>query len=183
LAHWLAEFTIPENNITVVTGTVSAVEPVETRTKLDAIIYRSHYNPDATVILSEDHILNEDGYLSVKIQIPTKDVQKSVPYIRIGLTEDVNAATLDIEACAYLGWDFEVSGSGRWTTDDGERRTTRSYLLRKGDIRINVMPADRTSLEETVVRMTVNNATSLSEGAKDEITDVLVAIGFLNRQT
>jgi hypothetical protein len=54
----------------------------------------------------------------------------------------------------------------------------RSYLLRKGDIRINVMPADRTSLEETVVSVTVNNATSMSEGAKAEITDVLVAIGF-----
>jgi len=54
----------------------------------------------------------------------------------------------------------------------------RSYSLRKGDIRINVMPADRTSLEETVVSVTVNNATSMSEGAKDEITDVLVAIGF-----
>ena len=77
-----------------------------------------------------------------------------------------------------LGWDFEVSGSGSWTTEDGERRTMRSYLLRKGDIQINVMPADRTSLEETVVSVTVNNATSLSEGAKDEITDVLVAIGF-----
>jgi hypothetical protein len=43
---------------------------------------------------------------------------------------------------------------------------------------INVMPADRTSLEETDVCVTVNNATSLSESAKDEITDVLVAIGF-----
>ena len=42
---------IPENNSTVITGTVSAGEPVETRTELDAIIYRSHYNPDVAVIL------------------------------------------------------------------------------------------------------------------------------------
>jgi hypothetical protein len=154
---------IPENNSTVMIGTATG-EPVETRTELDRIIYRSHYNQDVAVILS--------------IQIPTKDVHRSMPYIGIGLTEDVYTAALDIEACADLGWDFEVSGSGSWTTDDGERRTMRSYLLRKGDIRINVMPADRTSLEETEVSVTVNNATSLSEGAKDEITDVLVAIGF-----
>jgi hypothetical protein len=32
--------------------------------------------------------------------------------------------------------------------------------------------------KKTDVCVTVNNATSLSEGAKDEITDVLVAIGF-----
>ncbi|MCK4459922.1 MAG: hypothetical protein KAU52_09425, partial [Methanosarcinales archaeon] len=119
---------IPENNSTVITGTVSAGEPVETRTELDAIIYRSHYNPDVAVILSEDHIpingeWNEDRYLSVKIQVPTKDVHKSMPYVRIGLTENVNAAALDIDASADLGWDAEVSGSGSWTIEDGERHT------------------------------------------------------------
>jgi hypothetical protein len=121
---------IPENNSTVITGTVSAGEPVETRTELDAIIYRSHYNPDVAVILSEDCIYTEGEWddtkhISVKIQIPTKDVHKSMPYVRIGLTEYVNAATLDIDACADLGWDAEVSGSGSWTTEDGERRTMR----------------------------------------------------------
>ena len=177
-------FRIPENNSTVVTGTVSAGEPVETRTELDQIIYHSHHNPDVAVILSDRvHNYNEGEWddarhISVKIQIPTKDVHRSMPYVRIELTENVNAATLDIEACADLGWDFEISSGGRWTAEDGERRTMRSYLLRKGDIRINVMPADRTSLEETVVSVTVNNATSMSEGAKDDITDVLVAIGF-----
>ena len=176
---------ITNNNSTAITETVSPKLPAETRTELDRIIYRSHYNPDVAVILSEDQILikvngewNEDRYLSVKIQIPTKDVHKSVPYIRIGLTEDVDAAALDIEACAGLGWDFEVSGSGSWTTEDGERRTMKIYALRKGDIQIEVMPAERTSQEKTDVCVTVNNATSLSESAKDEITDVLVAIGF-----
>jgi len=175
---------IPENNSTpVITETVSPKLPVETRTELDRIIYRSHYNPDVAVILSEDCIYTEGEWddtrhLSVKIQIPTKDVHRSMPYIRIGLAEDVNAATLDIDASADLGWDAEVSGSGSWTTEDGERRTMQSYSLRKGDIQIEVMPAERTSQEKTDVHVTVNNATSLSEGAKDEITDVLVAIGF-----
>ena len=176
---------IPENNSTAITETVSPKLPAETRTELDRIIYRSHHNPNGAVILSEDQIpikvngeWNEDRYLSVKIQIPTKYVHRSVPYIRIGLTEDVYTAALDIEACADLGWDAEVSGSGSWTTDDGERRTMRSYSLRKGDIQIEVMPAERTSQEKTEVSVTVNDAESLSEGAKDEITDVLVAIGF-----
>ncbi len=174
---------IPENNSTVVTGTVSAVEPVEMRTELDAIIYRSHYNPDVAAILSEDQISingerNEDRYLSVKIQIPTKDVHRSMPYVRIGLTENVNAAALDIDASADLGWDAEVSGSGSWTTEDGERHTMKLYSLQKGDIQIDVMPAERTSLDKTDVHVTVDNAKSLSESAKGEITDVLVAIGF-----
>ena len=134
-------------------------------------------------ILSEDHIpvngkWNEDRYLSVKIQIPTKDVHKSMPYVRIGLTEDVNAATLDIDACADLGWDAEISGGGRWTAEDGKRHTMNFYSLRKGDIRIDVKPAGRMSLEETEVCVTVNAAKSLSEDAKGEITDLLIAIGF-----
>ena len=174
---------IPENNSTVMTETINAGEPVETRTELDRIIYCSHHNPDVAVILSEDCIYtegqwDENKHLSIKIQIPTKDVHRSMPYIGIEITEKVNATVLDIDACADLGWHAEVSGSGSWTTEDGEHRTMKSYLLRKDDIRINVMPADRTSLEETVVSVTVNNATSLSESAKDEITDVLVAIGF-----
>ena len=175
---------IPENNSTVITGTVSAGEPVETRTELDRIIYRSHYNPDVAVILSEDCIYTEGEWddtrhISVKIQIPTDRVHRSMPYIGIGLTKDVYTAALDIEACVDLGWDFKVSGSGSWTADDGERHTMRSYSLRKGNIRINVGTADRTSLEETVVSVTVNDATSLNDSAKDEITDVLVAIGFV----
>jgi hypothetical protein len=174
---------IPENNSTVVTGTVSAGEPMETRTELDAIIYRSHYNPDVAVILSEDCIYTEGEWddtkhISVKIQIPTKDVHRSMPYVRIGLTENVNAAALDIDASADLGWDAEVSGSGSWTTEDGERHTMKLYSLRKGDIQIEVTPAERTSQEETEVHVTVDNAKSLSESAKGEITDVLIAIGF-----
>ena len=174
---------IPENNSTVITGTVSAGEPVETRTELDAIIYRSHYNPDVAVILSEDCIYTEGEWddtkhISVKIQIPTKDVHKSMPYVRIELTEDVNAATLDIDASADLGWDAEISGGGRWTAEDGKRHTMNFYSLRKGDIRIDVKPAGRMSLEETEVCVAVNDATSLGEDTKGEITDVLVAIGF-----
>ena len=176
---------ITNNNSTAITETVIPKLPAETRTELDRIIYRSYHNPNVAVILSEDQIpikvngeWNEDRYLSVKIQIPTKDVHRSIPYIGIGLTEDVNAAVLDIDASIDLGWDADVSGSGSWTTDDGERRTMKIYSLRKGDSQIEVMPAERTSQEETVVSVTVNNATSMSESAKDEITDVLVAIGF-----
>ena len=173
---------IPNDNSTVIPETVMPKLPAETRTELDRIIYRSHHNSDVAVILSEDQIplngeWNGARYISVKIQIPTKDVHRSMPYVRIRLIEDVNAAVLDINTSAGLGWDFEVSGGNR-TTEGGGHQLMKSYSLRKGDIRIDVMPAGRASLEKTDVCVTVNNATSLSESAKDEITDVLVAIGF-----
>ena len=174
---------IPENNSTGITETVMPKLPAETRTELDRIIYRSQYNPNVAAIISEDNIpingeWNDIKHLSIRIQVPTEDVHRSVPYIETELTEDVNAAALNIEACADLGWDSKVSGSGRWTTEDGERHTMKIYSLQKGDILIKVMPAERTSQEETDVSVTVNNATSMSDGVKDEITDVLVAIGF-----
>ena len=143
---------IPESNSTVTMEAVMTEKPVETRTELDRIIYRSHYNPDVAVILSEDCVYtegqwDEKKHLSVKIQIPTEDVHKSVPYVRIRLIEDVNAAVLDIEACADLGWDFEVS-SGSRTTEGGGYQLMKSYSLRKGDIQIDAMPAGRASLEK-----------------------------------
>ena len=69
---------IPNNNSTVITETVMPKLPAETRTELDRIIYRSHHNPDVAVVLSEDNILTnggwtDDKYLSVRIQVPTKD--------------------------------------------------------------------------------------------------------------
>ena len=174
---------IPESNSTVTMEAVMTEKPVETRTELDRIIYRSQYNPNVAAIISEDNIpingeWNDIKHISIRIQVPTEDVHRSVPYIETELTEDVNAAALNIEACADLGWDSKVSGSGRWTTEDGERHTMKIYSLQKGDILIKVMPAERTSQEETDVSVTVNNATSMSDGVKDEITDVLVAIGF-----
>jgi hypothetical protein len=107
---------IPENNSTVMIGTATG-EPVETRTELDRIV---------AVILSEDRIYTEGKWddtkhISVKIQIPTKYVHRSIPFVEIELTEDVNAATLDIDASADLGWDAEISGGGRWTAEDGKR--------------------------------------------------------------
>jgi hypothetical protein len=174
---------IPENNSTVVTETIMPKLPAETRTELERIIYRSQYNPNVAAIISEDHIpingeWNDIKHLSIRIQVPTEDVHRSMPYIETELTKDVNSAALNIEACADLGWDFKVSGSGRWTTEDGERHTMKIYSLRKDDILIKVMPTERTSQEETDVSVTVNNATSMSDGVKDETADVLVAIGF-----
>jgi hypothetical protein len=62
------------------------LDPVETRTELDRIIYRSHHNPDIAVILSEDQIpingeWDDIKHLSVRIQVPTKEVHKSMPIV------------------------------------------------------------------------------------------------------
>ena len=68
---------IPENNSTVMIGTTTG-EPVETRTELDRIIYRSNHNPNVAVILSDRVHNHNEGewddawHISVKIQIPTK---------------------------------------------------------------------------------------------------------------
>ena len=115
-----------------VTGVVTVdSEPVKTRTELDAIIYRSHHNPDVAVILSEDHIpingeWNDDRYLSVKVQVPTKEVHRSMPFVEIELTGNTSIADLDIDASTDLGWKItEYEREGACT-------------LEKNDIRINM---------------------------------------------
>ena len=115
-----------------VTGVVTVdSEPVKTRTELDAIIYRSHHNPDVAVILSEDHIpingeWNDDRYLSVKIQVPTKKVHRSVPFVEIELTGNTSIVDLDLNASTDLGW----------KVTEYERKD--ACTLEKNNIRINM---------------------------------------------
>lgn len=112
-------------------ATTADSEPVETRTELDAIIYRSHYNPDVAVILSEDRIpVNgewiEGRYLSVKVQVPTKDVRRSMPFVGIELTGNTSIADLDLNTSADLGW----------KVTEYERKD--ACTLEKNNIRINM---------------------------------------------
>ena len=122
---------ITNNNSTAITETVSPKLPAETRTELDRIIYRSHYNQDVAVILSQDNIpidgeWNDDRYLSVKIQVPTEEVHRSMPFVEIELTGNTEIADLDINASADLGW--KITEYGR---ED-------ACTLEKDDIRINI---------------------------------------------
>ena len=178
----------------IITGEDSIpVDEGETETVIDAIIYRSHYNPDIAVILSESRLYDsEDKYLSVKIQIPTQQVQLSMPIVTVNLTGDMDVSTLDMERAKELGWNVKISGGGQWTIEEdkededidraeeeeGKKIQRYSYSLEKGDIYIQIMASERISLEKTQVEVTVNNAASLSQGIKDEVSDVLVMIGF-----
>ena len=177
----------------IITGENStSIDKGETETVIDAIIYRSHYNPDIAVILSESRYGFEDKYLSVRIQIPTQQVQLSMPIVMVNLTGDMDVAALDMERAKELGWNVKISGGGQWTIEEGKEDEDNdtakeeegkeiqrySYLLEKGDIYIHIMASERISLEKTQVVIRVNNAASLSQGIKDEISDVLVTIGF-----
>ncbi len=169
----------PEEEEIAVKGGGSQVDETETKTVLDAIIYRSHYNPDVAVILSEDGLYGSEAkYLSVKLQIPTKEV--SIPKIRIMAIGDMDIATLEFDKAKKLGWDAWVSGHGEWRTDEGEYVSMDCYSLEKGDISINMInyPKDRFPPEQTEMMATKYNATSLTEQEKEEMTSALVAIGF-----
>jgi len=105
--------------------------PVETRTELDRIIYRSHHNPDVAVIISEDQIpingeWNDDKHLSVRIQVPTKEVHKIMPVVEIKLAGNRAIADIDLNASAEYGW----------TMIGCERKG--ACTLEKDNIRINI---------------------------------------------
>ena len=175
---------------------VAPPEEGETRTEIEAIIYRSHYDPRVAVILSESGIGPEAReYLSVRIQIPTRKVHGSTPLVQMRLVGQMDVASLDVEQAQTLGWETFVSGTGSWTVGGGDaegdddndekeghsegRQVSRNiYTLRKDNLLVHIMPAGRTSLTETEVEVTVNDAASLSEEMRSEIAHVLVAIGF-----
>ena len=125
----------PEPQMVVINrdGNVTTIDPnpVETRTELDRIIYRSHHNPDVAVILSEDQIpingeWDDVKHLSVRIQVPTKDVHRNMPIVVIELVGNREIAEIDPNASAEYGWgvtEYEREGA---------------YTLEKDNIHINV---------------------------------------------
>lgn len=141
----------------------------------DTVIYRSHYNPEVAVVLSVNKPFNKQ--LSIKLQIPVKQVQMKLPVVNIKAVGTVDIALLNVDAAKELGWNVKVSGKaflGNVTRD--------SYSLEKGDISISLMPEGRTSLERTEAEAVINNATVLTEDARRDIEKVLVKIGFARRE-
>ena len=175
---------------------IASPEEGETQTEIEAIIYRSHYDPRVAVILSEGGIADEEGkYLSVRVQIPTQEVHGSMPLVEMRLVGQMDVASLDVEQAQTLGWEVHVCGGGSWTVgggdvegdDDDEENEQGSermevsrdaYLLRKGDLLVQIMAAGRTSLTETEVEVTVNDAASPSDEVRNEVARLLVVIGF-----
>lgn len=137
----------------------------------DTVIYRSHYNPEVAVVLSVNKPFNKQ--LSIKLQIPVKQVQMKLPVVNIKAVGTVDVASLNANAAKELGWNVKVSGKaflGNVTRD--------SYSLEKGDIHISLMPEGRTSLERTEAEAVINNATLMTADARRDIEEVLVKIGF-----
>ncbi|MFZ2411345.1 MAG: hypothetical protein WAW23_07230, partial [Candidatus Methanoperedens sp.] len=115
----------------------------------DTVIYRSHYNPEVAVVLSVNEPFNKQ--LSIKLQVPVKQVQMKLPVVNIKAVGTVDVASLNVNAAKELGWNVKVSGKaflGNVTRD--------SYSLEKGDIHISFMPEGRTSLERTDAEAVIN---------------------------
>ena len=175
-----------------------AVQPEEgeTQTEIEAITYRSHYDPCVAVVLSESGVGPEAReYLSVRIQIPTQEVYSSTPLVEMRLVGQMDVVSLDVEQAQTLGWGIKISGGGSWTVGggdvegddddeenegDSERREVSrdAYILHKSDLQVHIMAAGRTSLMDTEVEVTVNNAASLSDEVRNEVARLLVVIGF-----
>ena len=169
----------PEPQMVVIDENVTTADskPVETITELDAIIYRSHHNPDVAVILSEDQIpingeWNGDRYLSVKIQVPTKKVHRGMPFVEIELTGNTSIADLDLNASTDLGW----------KVTEYERKD--ACMLEKNNIRINVhsgvryppMPDEEDMSLEELKRIKELHREMESRGEIASITRISIAI-------
>jgi len=146
-------------------------QQVEARSETKTIIYRSHFDPEIAVILSEGMLYPDEArYLSVRIQIPTKSVSYTTWNVDMSLTKPVDMSSLDIEAAKALGWET-VSSAGEWPYYKG--------MFVKDSIAVDILPGQSGEPEETVVMVSISNATlPLAEQAREEIATFLVAIGF-----
>jgi len=126
-----------------------------------ATIYRSHYNKDVAVVLTEEEWADQK-YLDIKIQVPTKRVHKKMDYVEIVSIANVDIASFDINASEDLGWDYKISGGGCYHNEELDKQICRdSYSLDKGNIHIYLTSEGRVSTEKTEVRIIIDNTKEL----------------------
>jgi len=154
----------------------------------EPITYPSHYNPETRVILRYE-------CLFIRIEIPSREVPAAITEWIIG---DAEITALRFGEASEFGWDAKVSSRCGWTTPEGERISVESYLLKKGDVGIDICPAEcamshcpgewgppspawvREAETETqaVAKIWRYDAATFPEGMGNEVADVLTAIGF-----
>ena len=74
----------------------------------NAIIYRSHYNKDVAVALTEEEWEGQK-YLDVKIQVPTKFVKSSYPEIKID-SDNLPPITQEVDKGYFESLGYQVEG-------------------------------------------------------------------------
>ncbi len=156
-------------------------ESVETRTELDRIIYRSHHNPNVAAILSEDQILinggwTDDKYLSVRIQVPTKDVHRSMPIVEIELTGNRSIADIDLNASAEYGWTvIECERKGACTLEKDniqiDINSDWKYPAYLDDEAWNMSPEERKRMKERYQEMVLRGEITLTTNVSIAITN------------
>ncbi|MCD6127431.1 MAG: hypothetical protein J7J21_03540 [Methanomicrobia archaeon] len=163
------------------TKTENGKEPSsEDYIETNAIIYRSHYNKDVAVILTEEEWRGQK-YLDVKIQMPTKLVHSSHYELRINLdTLPPITQEIDKEYLESLGYIVE----GGFQDD-----CLRSHLI-KGNICIAVLSINDIEEEEeddedhekrksfSEISIRIENQNTLTPELKEEFKNVLRACGF-----
>ena len=160
------------------TKTENGKEPSsEDYIETNAIIYRSHYNKDVAVILTEEE-WGGQKYLDVKIQIPTKFVYSSHYELRVNLdTLPPITQEIDKEYLESLGYIVEGGFQGECL----------EVQLTKEDICIAIWSFNDIEEEDdegekregfSGFSIDVKNQSSLTPELEEEFKNVLRACGF-----
>lgn len=173
------EEVIAYKNDTTVVITTTAKEPQETESVIEAIVYRSHYNDDIAVVLSEvETPFNLKG-LSVRLQVPTKFVNISYPRTTM-VIERSNLLSVDEEVLKSLGYEVEGEIEGQ----------LKGIIWRKGTVVITVwnittdyevhngMPNhDLKELPNNGMRVAITNET-LTPELEEELQTIALSMGI-----
>ena len=146
----------------------------------DAVIYRSHYDKDVAVALTEEEWEGEK-YLDVKIQVPTKFVRSTYPEIRVDLSGlPPITQVVDNKYLESLG--YQVEGG----VQSGHLKSS----LIKEDVDIAVWSFNNSEEEEddeesqekrksfSGFSIRVKNQRSLTPELEEELKNVLKAYGL-----
>ena len=145
-----------------------------------ALVYRSHFNKDAAVVLEEISEADFLRGLSVKIQIPTRDVL--IPEISAEVTFEVEGSAvekIDRDLLKSLGYAVHVY-EGREITDGDLRRAAVGLSLGKDGISVDMSEQQMEGMSEVTITVHVLGQETFSDELKAEFRSLLASLGVDN---
>lgn len=138
----------------------------------EAIVYRSHFNEAVAIVLTEEkgEILNG---LSVRIQIPTKTVNRDITTTNVSFKlQDSQIKQIDRDFLSSLGYIVDVGEK------NSERVSVKFISLRKDDVNVSIEEWREGDNDRIEFRANIQNADTLQPELREEFIKILDSLGI-----
>jgi hypothetical protein len=138
-----------------------------------SILYRSHFDPNVAVILTNFTLFQEKG-LDIRLQLPTKVVKTTTNFLELVMNQTVKVSDLELMGGRNLNWILDLD----YQPDPLGGPPIQVANLTKGNLKVTLMPYHNETYPDTYLRIEVTNMTRLIDQNQTELSQIFDAIGY-----